>query len=137
MPMTSYLRKQLGDEVLNKGNYSAPGAVYLALFTASPGDAGSLTSEISTSGTAYARQEVTSKLSAFDATTGIATSTAEIAFSVPTADWGVVTYVGIIDSGGSPAGTLLFYDPVSAPRNVTNGGRRVVFATGQLTVRLT
>lgn len=132
MPMTNYLRKALGDESIGKTGYSMPVAVYLALFTLSPGDAGALTDEVT--GGDYARVEVTSKLSAFVLGTGIATSTALIQFAAPTADWGIVSYVGVIDA--STSGNMLYYEAIPTARNVINGSRRVQFAVGALQIRL-
>jgi hypothetical protein len=132
MAMTSYLRKALGDESIGKVAFAMPSAVYLALFTASPGDSGSLTNEVT--GGSYARIEITSKMSVFNSGTGIAISTADITFASPTADWGTVSYVGVADA--STSGNLLFYEALPTARAVVNGGRRVSFLSGQFQLRL-
>jgi hypothetical protein len=132
MPMTSYLRKALGDESIGKTGFAAPAAVYVALFTASPGDGGSLANEVAASG--YSRIEVTSKMGAFNLSTGIATNTVSIDFPNPLADWGTVTYAGIVD--GPTSGNVLYYEALPSPRTVTSGGRHVQFAVGSLQIRI-
>src|SRR5215475_395774 len=132
MPMTSYLRKALGDESIGKAAFAMPAAVYVALFTSSPGDAGSLTGEIA--GGSYVRQEATTKMGAFNLATGIATNTSAIDFPNPTADWGTVTYAGIVDAASS--GNVLYYEALPNPRTVVSGGRHVQFAVGALQIRI-
>jgi len=133
MPMTSYLRKKLGDHALGKAAYTMPTTVSLALFTASPGDSGSFTNEVS--GGSYARVELTSLMGSFVLATGIATNASAIDFAAPTATWGVITYVGVVDDL-SPV-NLILYEAVPSPRTVLSGGRRVSFAIGALQIRFT
>ncbi len=133
MAMTSYLRKKLGDHSIGKAAYTMPTTVSLALFTASPGDSGSFTNEVL--GGSYARVAITSLMGSFTLATGIASNATAIDFASPTADWGVITYVGIVDDG-SPV-NLIYYEAVPSPRTVLLGGRRVSFAIGALQIRLT
>lgn len=132
MPMTSYARKALGDESIGKAAFVMPAAVYLALFTISPGDAGSLAGEVV--GGSYTRQELTSKMGAFSLATGIASNTLVIDFPNPTGDWGTITYAGVVDAAG--AGNLLYYEALPSPRTVLTGGRHVQFAIGALQIRI-
>jgi hypothetical protein len=132
MPMTSYLRKALGDASISKASFSMPAAVYAVLFTSSPGDAGSFASEVAASG--YTRIELTSKMGAFNLSTGIAANTAAVDFPNPLADWGTITYAGVADAPS--AGNLLYYEALPSPRTVSAGGRHVQFATGSLTIRI-
>lgn len=131
MPMTSYLRKKDGDHNIGKAAFTMPTTVYLALFTASPTDLGALVNEVT--GSPYARVEITSRMSAFDLTTGIAVNTSDIDFGAPAANWGTVTYVGILDAATS--GNMLYYEALPSPRSVTTGSRRVIFAAGQVQIR--
>lgn len=132
MPMTSYLRKALGDESIGKVAFVMPPAVYLALFTSSPGDAGSLTNEVAGGG--YIRQEVTTKMGAFSLSTGIAANTAAIDFANPSTDWGTIAYAGIVDALSS--GNVLYYEALPSPRTVLSGGRHVQFNIGALQIRI-
>lgn len=132
MPLTAYAQKKLGDTALGIAQWTMPSAVYLALFTASPGENGSLTSEIS--GGDYARVELTSLMAAANATTGISTNSSAVTFAAPTANWGMVQYIGIVDD--STGGNVLFYAPVANPRAVNNGDPAVSFAVGSITVSI-
>jgi hypothetical protein len=131
MAMTRYLRKKLGDHATGKAGFTMPTTVYAALFTADPTDAGLLTNEVS--GTAYARQQITMKMGAFDATTGIATSSADIDFGSPGSEWGTGAYIGIMDA--STSGNMLYKEQITNPRSMTSGGRSVKFLAGQLTIQ--
>jgi hypothetical protein len=128
--MTSFLRKALGDAAIAKTAFTMPASVSLGLFKASPGDAGSLTNEVSAGD--YARIEITSKLSAFDLTTGIATSTALIQFAVPITNWGTITHVGVVNNSS----VMYFQEALPVARNVLAGSRRVSFAIGQFRITL-
>ncbi len=130
MPMTLYLRNKLGDHSIGKAAFTMPTTAYLALFTASPTDSGSLTNEVT--GGSYARQAITSSMSAFSAS--VSSSTADVTFPAPTANWGTITYVGVIDA--LTVGNMLYYEALPAPRNVLSGSRRVLFAIGQLQIRV-
>lgn len=131
MPMTSYLRKKLGDHAIGKVAYTMPGSVSLALFTASPTDTGSLANEVTGSG--YARVEITSKMGTFDLTTGIAVNTSDVDFGTPSGNWGTITFAGIMDDS-SPK-NMLYYEQLPSSRSVTSGSRRVLFAAGQIQIR--
>jgi hypothetical protein len=131
MPMTDYLRKKLGDHAIGKASFSLP-TVYLALFTASPGVGGSLVAEVV--GGSYARIELTSKLSLFDLTTGISANATDVTFATPTANWGTLTYIGVIDALTS--GNVLFFDALAQPILVISGGRVVSFIAGTISITL-
>lgn len=132
MAMTQYLRKKLGDHSLGKAAYTMPNPVYMALFTADPTDVGILTSEVV--GSPYARVSSTALFGGFDLTTGIGVNANDIDFGVPAANWGTVSHAGILDA--STAGNLLYFDALPTPRIVVTGGRRVLFAAGQIQIRL-
>jgi hypothetical protein len=132
MPMTQYLRKKLGDHSVGKAAFTMPTTVYLGLFSVNPTDAGSLTNEFT--GGSYARQAITTPLSVFDLTTGIAALSSDVQFPAPTATWGTLTYIGVLDA--STSGNMLYYEAVPSARQVVNGGRRVTFRAGQFQIRL-
>lgn len=132
MAMTAYLQKKLGDHAIGKASHTMPAAVYLALFSASPGENGSLTSEIS--GGSYARVSLTALMGAFDSVTGIATNSSAVSFAAPTATWGLVQYLGIVDA--STNGNVLYYAQVDNARVVNNGDPAVTFDVGSIVVRI-
>jgi len=131
MPMTSYLRKKLGDHSIGKAAFTMPTTVYVGLFKAAPGDAGSLASEVT--GGSYARIAITSLMGAFDSVVGISANGSTITFATPTADWGTIVAVGIMDA--LTVGNMLYQESTPA-RTILNGGRPVSFIAGQLEIQL-
>jgi hypothetical protein len=132
MAMTRYLRKKLGDHSIGKASFTMPTTVYLALFTADPTDAGTLTNEAT--GTGYGRIAITSLFGTFDTTTGIATNSSDVDFGVPAGNWGFITHAAILDA--STAGNMLYFEALPTGRSVVTGGRRVMFSAGQIQIQI-
>ena len=132
MAMTAYLQKKLGDHAIGKASYTMPAAVYLALFSASPGENGSLASEVA--GGSYARVSLTSLMGAFDAVTGIATNASVVTFPGPTATWGLAQFIGIVDA--STAGNVLFYAQLDNAKVINAGDSAVSFPVGSIVVQI-
>jgi hypothetical protein len=142
--MSDYLENKLIDHLFRGTAYTAPAGVYIALFTANPTDTGGGT-EVSTSGTAYARVNVApgtgnwantqnSGVGVSSGTSGTTQNINTITFGTPTANWGVVTGIGLFDA--STAGNLLFWAPLAASKTVNNGDPAPSFPAGTLTVQL-
>lgn len=93
MPFSAYLDNKVIDHVLGSGTYSKPAALYVALFNGNPASGGT---EISTSGSGYARQSA-----AFTISANSATNTANIEFPVATSAWGSITHIAIYDASTS------------------------------------
>ena len=115
---SNYLENKVLDHVLTATSYTAPAARYLALFTNTSGsaaanlEAGTLTDEVSTSGTAYAREAVT-----FAAASGGSSATdATVTFDAATANWGTITHVAVMDAETS--GNVLFYGAVTTSKTI-------------------
>lgn len=122
--LSDYAENELLDHLLGTGAFTAPSAVYLALFTAAPSDSGGGTE---VSGNGYARQEV-----AFDAAaSGSAASSAVEVFTASGGNWGTITHFGIFDAVTS--GNLLVHGALTASR-VINDGDELRIAAGDLTV---
>ena len=132
MPATSYLRAKLGDHSIGKAAFTMPTTVYAALFTADPTDAGSLTNEVT--GGSYARVPITTAMGAFSLTTGIATLTTDVNFPTPTANWGTVSYLALIDA--LTVGNMLYKEAIPLPRIIVSGGRAVRLKPGLFQIRL-
>ena len=110
--MSNYLENALINATLRNTSYTSPTTVYLALYTDDPTDADTGT-EIS--GGSYARQSIT-----FGApSSGTSTNSAAIEFPAATANWGVVTHVGIRDALTS--GNLLYHTALDASKTINNG----------------
>jgi hypothetical protein len=80
-------------------------------------EAGTLTDEVSASGTAYTRQAINFNV----ATSGTATSDGTVTWTTATDDWGTVTHVAIMDSGTYGEGNVLFYGALTASKVIETG----------------
>ena len=110
--MSNYLEAALINATLRNTSYTSPTTVYLALYTDDPTDADTGT-EIS--GGSYARQSITFG----SPSSGTSTNSAAIEFPAATANWGVVTHVGIRDALTS--GNLLYHTALDASKTINNG----------------
>jgi hypothetical protein len=111
MSFSNYLETELLDHVFAGNAYSSPSAVYVGLFTATPGEDDSGTE---VSGGSYARQA-----GSFSVSGNTATTTAAIEFPTATASWGTITHIGIYDA--SSAGNLLAYASLTASKAIASG----------------
>lgn len=110
--MSNYLENALINATLRNTSYTSPTTVYLALYTNDPTDADTGTE---VSGGSYARQSIT-----FGApSNGTSSNSAAIEFPAATANWGVVTHVGIRDALTS--GNLLYHTALDASKTINNG----------------
>jgi hypothetical protein len=126
--MSNYLENALINVTLRATSYTAPTTVYVALYTTDPTDA-DIGTEVSTSGTAYARTAVT-----FGApSNGVSTNSADVTFPTATGSFGTVTHVGLRDA--STAGNLLYFSPLDDSKTVGIGDVFKI-TTGNLSVTL-
>tara|TARA_R110000772_G_scaffold6215_4_gene21765 strand:- start:871 stop:1314 length:444 start_codon:yes stop_codon:yes gene_type:complete len=127
----------------NSQSTSAPGTVYLALFTGSADSAGQaaatvtnleegvLTDEVSTAGTAYARQSV-----GFGTiSNGTVATSGTVTFPTATADFGTVSHVAIMDGNTAGAGNVIFYGDLTSAKLIESGDTFQITA-GSLTITL-
>jgi len=125
---SNYLENALINAVLRNTTYTSPATVYVSLYVSDPTDADSGT-EVSTSGTGYARTAVT-----FGApSNGVSTNSADVTFPTSTSSWGTVTHIGIHDA--STAGNLLFHSPLDTAKTIDSGDIFKI-TTGNLSVTL-
>ena len=113
MSFSNHLETEILDHVFGGNAYTAPATLYLALFTSNPDEDASGT-EVSTSGTAYARQTV-----AFTVSGNTATTSAAVEYSTATANFGTVSYVGVMDA--STGGNLLAYAALTSAKTIETG----------------
>lgn len=109
----------------NAGSVTAPANVYVALFTAPPGETGGGTE---VTGGSYARTVVTFSAPSPSGTT---TNSADVTFPTATAGWGTVTDFAVFDA--STSGNMLYYGTLTSSRVVLTGDV-VKFVAGQLTI---
>jgi hypothetical protein len=136
---SNYLENKLLDHTLRYGDapYTGASTLYLALFnntstnTAANLEAGTLTDETSTSGTAYARKSVTFAA----ASSGTSATNATVTFDAATASWGTITHIAVMDGGTAGAGNVLFYGAVTTSKTIDTGDTFQV-SSGNLTISL-
>lgn len=115
---TNYLEDALIQYFLrnNADTFSPVATLYLALYTAAPGEAGGGTEVADANG--YAREAI-----AFtDPAGGGATeNTAQIDFTASGGAWGTVTHISVIDSITYGAGNMYLYGALTASRAIGDG----------------
>jgi hypothetical protein len=111
MSFTNFLETEILDHVFAGAAYTAPGTLYLGLYTATPSDTGGGT-ELSGSG--YARLAMAMSVSG-----NTATNSAAEEFATATGSWGTITHVGVFDAATS--GNLMAYGTLSASKVVATG----------------
>lgn len=129
---SNYTAGKLLDHLFGISSWTVPATVYIALMTANPTDAGGGT-EVSTSGTAYARQSVALDPAQWTRTNNEVTNDNDIAFAEATDDYGIVTGHAAYDA--SSAGNLLWWAALS-PSQTINSGSQFAFDAGSLTYAL-
>lgn len=124
--LTDAYENQLREHLVGKAAWTMPSAIYLALFTTAPDDAG--TGGVEVTGGAYARKLTVGT----DWAAGGGSNATELIFPTATADWGTVVAVGLYDA--ATAGNLLAFGAVSPSVAVlTNQSARFNIAALTLT----
>jgi len=113
MSFSNHLETEILDHVFGGNAYTAPATLYLALHTANPDEDGSGT-EVSTSGTAYARETV-----AFTVSGNTATTSAAVEYATATANFGTVSHVAVWDA--STAGNMLAFAALTSSKTIETG----------------
>jgi 2-keto-4-pentenoate hydratase len=129
---SNYLENKVLDHVLTATSYTAPSVRYLAIFTGDAAanlEAGTLTNEVSTSSTGYARKAVTFS----GAVNGTSSTNATVTFDTAIGNWGTITHVAVMDALTS--GNVLFYGAVTTPKTIETGDTFQV-SNGNLTISL-
>jgi hypothetical protein len=111
MSFTNFLETEILDHVFAGAAYTAPTTIYMALYTAAPGEAGGGTE---LSGSAYARQTV-----AFSTSGDTTSNSSAVEFPTATGTWGSVTHVGVFDALTS--GNLMAYATLSSAKTIDSG----------------
>lgn len=115
---------------------TAPTSYYVALYTTTCQDAAAGT-EVSTSGTGYARKGITRATGSWNATNGtngIVSNTGAITFDPATADWGTVQSWCLLEAVSGATNAVVCAD-LTAPRTITTGSTPS-FGASALTITL-
>jgi hypothetical protein len=135
-----YAENKIIDQIWRARQWTTPTRVDFALYTAAPGETGGGTE---CTGGSYARAQVTTGDTAFNATqggtpaaassgTGGATANAaSIPFPTPTGSWGTVVALGVFE--GAPGAGLITYANLTANKTVNNGDPAPSIAAGGFT----
>lgn len=122
---------------------TGPTSTYMGLLTAAPSDTGGGTE---VTGGSYARVTVASSLANWAGTqaaastvassgnTGTTSNNGAITFPGPTANWGVVTHIGIYDA--TSAGNLLFWAALTTSKTINNGDAAPSFSAAALSLQI-
>lgn len=118
---SNYLENAIMNHIFRNTAYTSPTALYIALFTTDPTDAGTGTE---VSGGGYARQSI-----AFgEPSNGEVKNSADITFPAATGSWGTVSYWGIYDN--SSGGNFLAYGAFSTPQSISTDDQVVIQQNG-------
>jgi hypothetical protein len=132
--LTDYTEGELIKHICRTGSFTKPSALYLALFSAAPGEAGGGT-EIT--GGAYPRKALNpsdSNWSDQAGGNGQTSNLVQVTFDAPSSNLGQATHLGILDA--LTGGNLLTYSPLTNARNINNGAPAPYFAVGDLVVTI-
>lgn len=129
---STYAAGKLLDHLFGIASWTVPTDQYIACFTANPTDAGGGT-EVSTSGTAYAREQVTNGAAGWTRTGSAVTNDNDIEWDEATASYGSVTGHAAFDA--SSGGNMLWWAPRSSPVTV-GAGSILGISAGDLTYTL-
>lgn len=131
MSLADYLENAVINWLRGTAMPAAPGTLYVALFTADPGEAGSLANEVATAGgTLYARTAIT-----LTAPPSPVSNSVDVVFPTAGASWGTVTHAGLVDNATAGAGNVLASNALTASQAVA-AGITPRFVAGQLTFTL-
>lgn len=130
--MNDYLEVELRKHVFRTGAFTKPTVLGVALYTAAPGEAGGGTE---VTGGSYARVDtppLDANWSGASGSDGLTDNVSDITFPAPTASWGLITHMAILDA--TTAGNFLFYGALTASKTVNSGDPAPKFSAGDLDV---
>ena len=125
MRLTTYLQNKLANHVLKNTAYTPPTALYVALHTSDPTEAGNIGEVTTTAFPSYARKSLTIGT----ITNGLGQNSAEVTWLAAPAM--IVTHFSVWDA--STGGNALWYGPLNSAANIPNGDN-IKFVTNDLTI---
>lgn len=131
----TYWANKLLDLILGAVAFSAPGTIYAAIYTVTPGAGGGGTEA---TGGGYARQGLTNNTTNFPASSGgVKSNGVAFNWSAATADWSSGSnQVGMALLDAVTAGNELYFGDLTTPKPVKNGDPAQI-AIGAVTVTQT
>jgi hypothetical protein len=128
--LSNYAELAILEHSVGKTSWTKP-SCYVALYTVAPTDSSSGT-EVSSSGTAYTRQQLLNTDWA-SASSGSITTASDVTFPTATASWGTVVAAAIVDASSS--GNIIWYGTLTSNKTVDSGDTFKITA-GNLTLSL-
>jgi hypothetical protein len=132
--MSDYLEKKIQDHVLGATVFTTPATVWCGLWTATLDDTSTGSTAGEVSGGNYSRVSITNNTTNWPNASGVTAlkqNGVAITFPTPSAGWGLVTYVALVDSA-SGAGNILYYMALTTPKTINSGDNPVSFAINAL-----
>ncbi len=132
--MSDYLENALLGHLFKGVAYAAPANVYVGLSTAAGSDA-AVGAEVAGGG--YARAAIACAGASWTGPSGgngTVANAAEVAFPVPSANWGSVTHWFVADA--PTGGNVLFHAPLTAAKTINAGDAAPKFDVGALTIQI-
>jgi hypothetical protein len=139
--MSDSLENRLIDFLFRGQSFPPPSALFLALFTSAPTDAGG---GVEVTGGSYARVSIPGALASWSGTQGAGTTQPSsgtsgqisnnnlITFPAPSATWGVLTHWALFDA--ATGGTQLAQGALTTPKTVNAGDAAPSFAQGAFVI---
>lgn len=140
--MSDYLENKIVDWLVRGQSFTPPATVHVGLATSACSDSATGTE---VSGGSYARVAVSSSLanwagtqsagstSASSGTGGTTSNNGDVQFAAPSANWGVITHVILMDA--STSGNLLFCIALTASKTINNGDAAPKFPAATLSIQ--
>lgn len=138
--LSDYLENKLVDHVFRGTAYTAPATIYVALYTSACSDSAGGTevtggsyarASLATGTTTWANTQA-SGTGASTGTNGTTSNSSTISFATPSAGWGTVTHIGLLDA--STSGNLLVCTALTVSKTI-NTSDTVSFPAASLTVQ--
>lgn len=130
--MADYLEDKIRAHIFRTATFTKPTVLAVALYTAAPGETGGGTEVTGGSYARVQRDPLDANWTAPDTTGGLTANAAALTFPAPSANWGVVTHMAILDA--TSAGNFMVYGALTTPKTINNGDAAPSFGIGALTV---
>jgi hypothetical protein len=137
---SNYLENLVIDHLFRTATWAKPTALWVALCTDAPTDAGGGTEPV---GGSYVRINLPPLDTNWEATqggtsgassgtAGLTANAVDITWPAPTADWGLVTHFKLMDA--AVAGNMWAHGEITTPQNIVNGQEAPKFDAGTLVI---
>lgn len=142
--LTNYGENKVIDALFRGESLGAPATWYFSLLVSDPTETGAAGTEVT--GGSYARAAVTTSLANFSGTqsagstvassgtSGTSSNNLSITFPAPTANWGTITHIGLMDA--LTGGNCWAYGAVSPNKTVNNGDSAPSIPAGSFTFQI-